>query len=261
MPETGPQDEPILAAQARFVSSPLASDILVNSVPKCGTMLLRNVVYMFVPREAVYLPFVVNDNLSSKPIFEQKVVFTGHVNHDVVSRVVFRDAKHLIIVRDPYDYVLAQARFMFSKVMQERTELARFIATHSLSMDDVVPLMIAGIAFGGNIWPSVGDMFARNALSWTDRCHFVKYEELRKHANAVETAGAYGYFASLLAACGLEMPSDWQERVEAGADRGLSDTASDDFDVRGDRNYLIESEKALFASVAPKLREVLGYWS
>jgi hypothetical protein len=89
----------------------------------------------------------------------------------------------------------------------------------------------------------------------------IRYEDLVKHANALDAAEAEAYFRALLGHCRIAMPGDWAERVATGADRKQSSTARENLSL-GDAvipDELPEGQKHLVDVAAPGLRAILGY--
>ena len=67
-------------------------------------------------------------------------------------------------------------------------------------------------------------------------------------------------FSQLLKFLGIPLPSDWRQRVIAGANPNISGTFSANLGIDGDRrDHLSDAEKLLFSVVAPTLRQALGY--
>src|SRR5690606_36625871 len=132
-----------------------------------------------------------------------------------------------ILVRDPYDWVLARARFFVSEQFSANLD---FLKDNGLAVEDLLNLMIFGI-YGKA--PPLADQYRFNALGWlhTRGTRLVRYEDLVHHANALDTAEARTYFGELLEHCGIAVPENWAERVAAGADRKQSGTAREKLDT------------------------------
>ena len=54
MPTIVSKPDNLNALNANFEQSPLAAPLFLNSVPKCGTHLIRNIIRMFVPASQQY---------------------------------------------------------------------------------------------------------------------------------------------------------------------------------------------------------------
>ena len=238
-------------AHIRFTQASLSGSVLINSVPKCGTMLLRNILVMFVPWEQISWPFITNDDLPEPP--ETPTCFTGHLKYSARSLKFARKTHHLVLVRHPHSQVLSYARFMWSRHWKD-SSLGQFIREQEMTFDEVVRLTITGWQAGNEIIDSPKGFFIHNAIAWSGQATIVKYEELRKAVSELDE----DYFRRLLDAAGLNLTADWRERVTVASDPEYSSTASGKFST-DDRKYLTNEERALFESVAPGICKALGY--
>lgn len=238
----------------RFAPAPLARPTFINSVPKCGTHLLRNILRMFVPPEQHYdRDFVQYPNLATtQEAFRRPMLSCGHLLFTDTTALVTAHVTRLILVRDPYDWVLARARFFLSENFDgDMAELR----DPRLSIDDLLSAMIFGV------WrkaPTLAETFSHNAAAWLPGASLlVRFEELRGAVRAEDR----DYFARLLEACGIALPDDWAERVRIGADPSHSGTAR--ANLAGVTRDLPDELPALHRSLvdynAPGLRTLLGY--
>ncbi|MCF6194157.1 MAG: hypothetical protein L3J46_07480, partial [Kangiellaceae bacterium] len=161
------------------------------------------------------------------------------------------------IVRDPYDWVLARARFFLSDTFQGSMEVLK---NGKLSIEQILNMMIFGIYQKA---PSLVEIYTHNSVSWlgTD-IKLIHYEQVIKHLKDIDSAAAKDYFEDLLSVCGLpEFPDDWKERVLVGSDRKQSGTAREN--LTGLKvevpDELPEIQKQLVEYAAPGLRKILGY--
>ncbi len=241
-------------------AAPLAAPVFLNSVPKSGTHLLRNIVRMFVPAEQQYhRDFVQLPNLhahqSALRGASPAMLSWGHLLFSDDSSVALNGVRHIVLVRDPYDWVLARARFFLSEEFQGPLNN---IKGGAAAIDDVLNLMIFGSFQKA---PSLLDIYTFNAVAWMNGATFmVRYEDIVRHLKALDGVAAHAFFAELLGACGIDLPADWRERVRIGSDRKHSATArehlSNDVAVPDD---LPERQKRLVDFAAPGLRAMLGY--
>ena len=115
----------------RFQQKPITRTAFLNGVPKCGTHLLRNIVRMFVPVEQhTVREFIQIPNLEQyKGVFarERPQFSVGHMLFADPSATALKHAHHVILVRDPYDHVLARTRMTdkpeaegFFRVLQQK---------------------------------------------------------------------------------------------------------------------------------------------
>ena len=245
---------------ARFEQKPLTRPVFLNSVPKSGSHLLRNIIRMFVPVEQQYQKqFVQWGNMPEHlEAWDQAKSYLswGHLFFSDASAVELAHVRKILLYRDPYDWVLARARFFMSENFEGNIDLVK---EGRIAIDDLLSLMIFGI-HGKS--PPMKDIFAFNAVAWLgSSVHIVRYEELRAHCANPEDVTAERYFMALFLACGIDpVPSDWRERVRIGSDRKLSGTAREN--LTGEIELPAElptKHKQLVDYASPGLRQLLGY--
>jgi hypothetical protein len=244
-----------------YVQTPLTRPVFLNSVPKCGTHLMRNILGMFVPVEQQY-----HRAFIQYPILRQHaaafsrsapMLSWGHLLFSDDSAIALHGVPHLVLVRDPYDWVLARTRFFLSDAFKGDLE---HIKGGRVSVPDVLNMMIFGIH---NLAPHLQEIFLHNAVSWLGTAaHLVRYEELIAALGQLDAPAGESYFAGLLGACGMgPLPGDWRERVRVGSDRNQSGTAREN--LRGPAaevpEVLPDVQKRLVDFAAPGLRRILGY--
>ena len=244
-----------------FAHMPLKEPVFLNSVPKCGTHLIRNIMRMFVPVEQQYhrtfiqYP-VLNDHQAAfaraKPFLSW-----GHLLYGDASAIALRRVHHLVLVRDPYDWVLARARFFMSDTYKGALDN---IKGGNIAIEDVLNMMIFGIPEKS---PPLPDVFTHNGVAWMGtHARILQFEELLKNVKALETDAAETFFAGLLEQLNMgELPDDWRERVRIGSDREQSGTARENLDrMTADvPDELPDVQKRLVDYAAPGLRATLGY--
>jgi hypothetical protein len=245
---------------AEFVQAPLKAPVFLNSVPKCGTHLIRNVMRMFVPVQQQYHATFVQHPLLRQhgPVAfsaESPMLSWGHLLYSDDAAILLKPARNILLVRDPYDWVLARARFFLSENFEGQTNN---IKGGRIDTDDLLNLMIFGIHGKA---PALEEIFRHNAVCWLGtKAHVVRYEEMVGHVKRLDTRQAELYFAGLFDACGIEMPDDWRRRAEIGADRRQGATARENLDGAVELpDELPEMQKRLVDYAAPGLRALLGY--
>lgn len=246
---------------ARFAMTPLAQPVLLNSVPKCGTHLIRNIVRMFTPAEQQYhATFIQLPNLhqhAAAALNPQRPMLSwGHLLFSDDSAVATSRVRHIVLVRDPYDFVLARARFFLSDEFQGPLNN---IKDGAASIEAVLNLMIFG-AFGKN--PSLQEVFTYNAAAWMGtNAKLYRYEDIIRHVKALETTAAQAFFEQLLGDCGIAaLPDDWRERVKIGSAREHSATSREHLTGKVTLpETLPETQRRLVDFAAPGLRALLGY--
>lgn len=244
-----------------YAQTPLTRPVFLNSVPKCGTHLMRNIVRMFVPVEQQY-----HQAFIQHPILRQHLAALspasprlcwGHLLFSDDSAIALRQVHHIVLIRDPYDWVLARARFFLSDTFRGSLE---HLKGGNVSAEEALNMMILGIHDKA---PTLQEIFLHNAVAWLGtKARFARYEDLVGSLGDLDSAAAEVYFTALLKDCGIDrMPDDWRERVRVGSDRGQSGTAREN--LSGPANAvpdeLPEIQKRLVDFAAPGLRQILGY--
>jgi hypothetical protein len=244
-----------------FEQVKLGQPVFLNSVPKCGTHLLRNIVRMFVPVKQQYHDAFIQIPLLHKHLraFSKKspVLSWGHLLFSDNSAIALEGVNHVVLYRDPYDWVLARTRFFLSDTFQGKME---HLKGSKVSVDEVMNMMIFGIYDKA---PHMQDIYMHNAVAWIGtKAKMLKMEDLVHAVTNLDSDDAEQYFASTLKYCGIPtLPDDWRERVRIGSDRKQSGTARENlvglkFVVP---DVLPDEQKRLVDFAIPGLRELLGY--
>jgi hypothetical protein len=243
-----------------FSQKNLTKPLFLNSVPKSGSHLLRNIIRMFVPVDqqynAQFIQHAILDDHVAAFDADKPMLSWGHLLFSDASAIETSTANVIILVRDPYKWVIARTRFFLSEEYKGNVEQLK---DGSLKLEDLFNLMIFGIF---RKTPSMAEIFNFNAVSWLGtNAHLVRYEDLISHVGDLNSEQSDQYFAELLSKCGIEQPSDWKERVRIGADRKQSGTARENLtglDIKLP-DELPDMQKRLVDYAAPGLRALLGY--
>ena len=246
---------------AEFVQTPLKHPVFLNSVPKCGTHLIRNIMRMFAPVEQQYhATFVQHANLLQHGpyAFNPNIpkLSWGHLFFSDDAAAFTRYTRHIVLVRDPYDWVLARARFFLSENFEGRTDSLK---SGAYATKDILNMMIFGIHQKA---PGLEEIFRHNAVAWIGTgASMIRYEDLVANVKQLETPAAEAYFMRLFDMCGIVSPADWRERVAIGADRKQSSTARENLSggLTDLPDQLPEAQRKLVDYAAPGLRVLLGY--
>lgn len=261
MPRVLAKGDNLRELSEQFSHRPLTAPAFLNSVPKCGTHLMRNIVRMFVAEAQQYhaafiqIPILRQHLAAFSP--QAPRLSWGHLLFSDDSAIALHDVHHVILVRDPYDWVLARARFFLSDTFEGSLE---HLKAGRVTVDEVLNMMILGIHAKV---PTMQEIFLHNAVGWLGtRAKLYRYEDLVGHLGDLDAPSAKAYFAELLEDCGIAtMPDDWQERVRIGADRKQSGTAREN--LSGQRHtipdVLPQVQKDIVNVAAPGLRALLGY--
>lgn len=244
----------------RFDQVSISQPIFLNSVPKSGSHLLRNIIRMFVPVGQQYgADFIQWANLQQHVVAfdpSHPRLSWGHLFFADASAIETAGTRRILLYRDPYDWVIARARFFLSEQFSSNMD---FLKSGSLHVEELLTMMIFGLPGKA---PSLNDIYEMNAAAWLGaRVHVVKYEDLVRHLGKLDSDDAEQFFTTLLDACGINRPADWKERVLVGSDRKQSATARENLTgislefptTLGDRH------RALVDYQAPGLRALLGY--
>ncbi len=244
----------------RFVQAPLEQTSFLNSVPKCGTHLLRNIARMFVPLEQHYdREFLQITNLDQhKAALDPKrpQFSVGHMLFADISAIALKDARHVVLVRDPFDYVLARARFSLSAEFDHPN--LNHLKGGAVSVEQMLNMMIFGIPGRG---PALREAYTFHALAWMGAgVEVVRYEDIVRHLKDLNTPGAEAYFSDLLGKFRIKLSRDWRERVRIGSDRKHSSTTRETLSLgQNIPEVLPDTQKQMVEHMAPGLRALLGY--
>ena len=246
---------------AKLEHKPLEQHLFLNSVPKSGSHLLKNVMRMFVPLEQHYgKHFIQWGNMQGHLgafAKDKPQLSWGHLLFSDASAVETAHVRKIILVRDPYTWVLARARFFVSEQFGDNAEVVK---NAGLSADHLINLMIFGIH--QKALP-MREMFNLTAVAWRAHdAHWVRFEDLLHAVRNLDTPEAEAFFVNLMELAGLsELPDDWRERVRIGSDPKQSGTARENLkNIQVEiPDALSDQHKELINYTAPGLRELLGY--
>ncbi|MEH6807549.1 MAG: hypothetical protein V7651_01780 [Hyphomonas oceanitis] len=260
MPRITMKQDNLNERNKEFVQAPLEQPVFLNSVPKCGTHLIRNIMRMFVPVEQQYhdtflqIPNLRGHLRALSP--EAPKISWGHMLFSDDSAMAISPARHILLVRDPYSWVIARARFFLSENFDGGIGHLR---SDKLEPEVLMNLMIFGIHGKA---PELKDIFTFNAAAWLGtHARLYRYEDMVQHLKDINSLRAEQYFTQLLNDCGIAVPDDWRERVIIGSDKAQSSTSRDNLDVDDSRlpDVLPDAQKKLVDYAVPGLRALLGY--
>jgi hypothetical protein len=243
----------------KFEQKPLKQPLFLNSVPKCGSHLLRNIIRMFVPVDCQYnLQFIQHQMIRehfgafSDP---RNFLSWGHLMFNDITAVAVGNARQVVLVRDPYDWTIARARFFVS----DEFKGFDLLKEGTLSVEAILNMMIFGIQEQA---PPLAALFTYNAVAWLGTgVKLVRYEDLVAALKDLDGESSDRFFAELFDYCGIERPDDWRERVRIGSDRKQSGTARENLTGVGIEfpDELPALQKQMIDFAAPGLRALLGY--
>jgi hypothetical protein len=261
MPQVIAKPDNLNELNKNYQQTPLKTPLFLNSVPKCGTHLVRNIFRMFVPVEQQYhkafiqIPLLRQNMAAYSP--KKPQISWGHLLFSDESAIATKNVRHILTVRDPYDWVLARARFFLSDNFKGNIE---HLKGGAVTVEQMLNMMIFGIYQKA---PCMADIFNNNAVAWMGTgVEIVKYEHVVKYLKKLDTPEAETFFSKLLCHEAMpELPEDWKERVLVGSDRKQSGTARENLSNSSVvfPDELPDEQKRLVDYALPGLRQILGY--
>lgn len=245
----------------RFVRTPISQPLFLNSIPKSGTHLIKNIFRMFVPVEQHWKnDFIQLYNLKSNiGAFDknQPCLSWGHLFCDDISMLATKGVRRIVLTRDPYDWVLSRARFFLSDQTSNPLDHLR---RGNVSTEEILTIMILGVL---NKTPSLASIYEANVIAWMGTpSKLVRYEDIVHHVTHIENEAAEEFFEDLFRAAGITpLPVDWRERITIGAKKQHSSTARENLTGAVDDipSTLPETQRRILDYHAPGLRALLGY--
>jgi hypothetical protein len=267
----GKSEAAALAAAAKFAPVKDALPIVVNSLPKSGTVLTRNILMGFYGTTATH-----PGTLGWREYGRSRSVFSdlcephhrfiiGHFPYHEISNDFIRSVPHplrmIIVIRHPLDNCYSLARHYFRPGMPH--EIAKVLRERQVSFEDAVGYCITGLSENGNQVQSVNTRFER-FLTWRDQgieTLTITYESLVAAIRDLEAgADRVPFFETLFKFCGISAPADWRARVSAMSDPSLAWTyvphQSEQERYPGRDRFL-----AMLDSLYPTLLDTTGYRS
>ncbi len=205
--------EALAVSVDKFEPLPLGCSVLINTAPKAGTHLLRNIVAHFVG-EGCREQFVMYDDIATTfPVKETQIV-VGHVPWCVEAITATRGVPQVLLIRDPVDVLVSLSRAAFAP-HEVRGDYV--FARENLSLHEYMALLVTGYDIEGVSVGSFARFLHEFMIGWSGQEVFlVDFSELLTIDHAL--------LRNLLNFCGVEMPRDWRKRLAAGMTPGLSAT-------------------------------------
>jgi len=245
----------------KFAQQPLNQPLFLNSIPKSGSHLLRNIIRMFVPVKDQYQAEFIQHHFIKQHLAafdpERSRLSWGHLFFTEEFKALLAGVRQIVLVRDPYDWVLAQARFVLSN--EFNAPGFDQVKRPDVPVEAILNLMIEGTR------PQLAPLaitYHYNAVAWLDAgVQLVRYEELVAALRDLDSADSAQYFSDLFEACGIQRPDDWVDRVRIGSDRKQSGTARENLTGVAARipAELPDQQKQRVDLAYPGLRPKLGY--
>ena len=244
----------------KFDQRPLEQPLFLNSVPKSGSHLLRNIIRMFVPVESQYQAEFIQHHFLQQHLAafdpRRNMLSWGHLFFTEEFKALLANVRHIVLARDPYQWVLARARFVLSNEFQGGLDQLK---QPDVPVSSILNLMIEGTR--PQLTP-LAITYHYNAVAWLNAgVHLVRYEDVVRALRNLKSSDAESYFSRLLEACGIVRPDDWHDRVQIGSDRKQSGTARENLTGVAAKipSELPDEQKQLVDRSFPGLRTMLGY--
>lgn len=259
----------LLRSSMAFEKNQLSHHVLLNSVSKSGAHLLKNIYMMFVDEESIagffssaLMPHDISEkarSLKDVRVFKDSEKFSMMWSHLPCSphvEEIFQNVKKILLVRDPYDWVLARRRWLCSKeVANNKSESLNFNG-------DIIKQLIYGTE---TVRPLRS--FYEDIIAWLNpSVELLRYEDLIQHINNIDTEEAKNFFSNLLSWAGItELPDDWKQRIKLSSDKKYSPTHRSNLNICSftvamtENETLHDSYKKLIDFSNPNLRKILGY--
>lgn len=211
------------ASVGRFQSITLDRQVFVNSVPKSGTHLLRNLLVHFFGHSGLPYFLTVDTLGNAKPLAAHgRCLMFGHLPFDGDSLFCVRGIPQILLMRDPVENLLALARAAYDP----RIDRPDYVfARRFLTIREYMTALVQGYEIEG-VRVAPFDRFMQEFLmGWSSSSLLlIDYKEILAIVSRPNSPEAMEILSVLLDYCGSTLPPDWKERVEAAGNRGISST-------------------------------------
>ena len=222
--------------------------IYLQSCPKSGTMLTRNIYLHFVGLERAHLPLLFElHEMPAEP--NRWHFFYGHLPG--VPGIFNRFARYhrVLIWRHPIDNVIALAKACFDP----RTDREDYMEMQSKGMRviDAIPLIAHGYAIANRRMEPFYKAYEEFYLDWVESASSII--EFNQMMDATRGGLSPGKAVQMLAAMGLPYTRAWSDRVRAGSSAELSSTfvANTSADQRQEQRAVARQELLKSLQSAP----------
>ncbi|MGP3561700.1 nucleoside-diphosphate sugar epimerase/dehydratase [Geobacillus sp. BK01] len=236
--------------------------IFINSIPKSGTHLLRNIIAHFIDERYIHWNFVhyeTLDEAQNELLQGEKKLFTGHLPKDFKTSTFASKCNMLTLIRDPYDLVLSTAKFLYSEIIPWN-RIGHYIQANEISVQETISYVISGIQLGNDGIPRLSESYLKWGIQWfDDAVQVIRFEDLIYHIKNINNKESEIYFLNIFNSIGIDLPKDWKDRVLSGADRNISLTSAVVKNIDKSQFKLTENHKKMIEVIASNLRKTLGY--
>lgn len=248
--------EQMLKSLARFEYDHLVDrPVLVTSVRKSSTHLVRNFAAHFVGDARVHWDFVDEEQLRKgyetfgRQIANEKWLYTGHVKRSWATNFLFRNARIILVVRDPFTQVVSRAMHFFNE--DTREPLAEQLRAADAPIEEAIYYAIYGSNYRGWDNPSIADEYSAIAAAWYDRADVVlRYEDVTGDPDTAvrilqQAAAKLGW---------AELP-DAEARIRAAIKPDISAS----YWKKNRTIEISDMQKAMIEHLIPGVRRMFGY--
>jgi hypothetical protein len=205
------------------VTNPLP--VVLNSLPKSGTVLLRNILMSFYGVDATRARTIDWNDVEGYKTFSEICspdhrLLVGHLAHNPFPRYFVRSLPHaprmILLIRHPLDNCYSLARHYFRPGQADWDRISEAITERKIPFDEVVTYCITGISYAGEKIYNVLDRYT-HVLAWQAASFptlIVRYERLIEAIRLMEAERAnVPVFEGLFSFCGITPPPDWRRRI------------------------------------------------
>lgn len=253
-----------MASASAFAPVAVDRPFVLNSLPKCGTVLFRNILMHFVGPNAMHIrtlePGDVVKFEKASDLFPETMP-SGMVAHFPLYPQTASFVRSLgphrmgVLIRHPLDNCYSLARHITARGMENWDKFSEYLINQKCDFAEVVWYCIHGYTYQGVMIESVQKRYS-NYLAWLAQgAHLVRYEDLTDAIGDLGSKRSRAYFEATLGAFGIALPEDWRARVEAASASELAWTATE---KRGQRPNEAEFQRILEIEAASLLK-TLGY--
>jgi hypothetical protein len=202
---------------------PVRGRWFVNSHPKSGTHLLRNILLHFNTPE-VYRDLVFEQSLKAAlDRAEADQIYMGHVAQAVFAKEPSRPTRTVVLLRHPCAIALALARAFYDVNTTRPDHL--YMREHE-NFEWIVEKVVRGYKCEGVTSGPLAASLKEFALDWLPKVDFVlRFEELRARLKSSDE-DLLAYLRPVLEAMFDTVPEDAIQRIRAGGSETISATYS-----------------------------------
>lgn len=218
-----------LISASKFTTVTGFRPIILNSLPKSGTLLLRNILMHFVGVDAISQKTLQSFEEIQYAIDRQYSVITAHMGRSIWMEHLFKknnpSPRMIILIRHPIDNAYSLANHLIRD--DQEGEISKALKMYEVADKEVVHHCIVGAKIGGHLLEDVTTRYM-NYVSWLsfrDDFLLLKYEDLISMISNIADQRSERYFDQIFSYCGIERPSDWRDRIVTAANPDISWTA------------------------------------